>query len=277
MPKIYNELFSIQKRIEQHYRDMQDIEFTIQEGKLYMLQTRVGKRTGTAAMNMAVDMLKERLITEEMAVMRVRPDQLDELLHPIVDPSEEKKVAPVARGLPAGPGGASGRIVFTADDAVKWEKKGEKVILVREETNPEDVAGMRAAEGILTSRGGMTSHAALVARGWGKCCIVGAGMIHVNAATKKMIIGNKAYDEGATITLNGTKGYVYEGKLGMIDATENPQFQNFMRLVDKYRKLGVRANADTPEEARRARNFGATGIRFASKVRPSRNESPAGL
>ncbi len=260
MPKIYGELFSIQKRIEQHYCDMQDIEFTIQEGKLYMLQTRVGKRTGTAAMNMAMDMLKDGLITEEMAVMRVRPDQLDELLHPIVDPSEEKRFVPVARGLPAGPGGASGRIVFTADDAVKWEKKGEKVILVREETNPEDVAGMRAAEGILTSRGGMTSHAALVARGWGKCCIVGAGMMHVNTETKKMIINSKTYDEGATITLNGTRGYVYEGMLGMMDATENPNFQKFMKIVDRYRNMGVRANADTPQDAKVARDFGAEGI-----------------
>lgn len=260
MPKIYKELFAIQNKIEKHYQDMQDIEFTIQEGILYMLQTRVGKRTGTAAMNMAMDMLKERLITEDMAVMRVRPDQLDELLHPIVDPSEENKNAPIARGLPAGPGGAYGRIVFTAEDAVRWEKKGETVILVREETNPEDVAGMRAAEGILTSRGGMTSHAALVARGWGKCCIVGAGMIQVNASTKKMIIGNKSFDEGAFITLNGTKGYVYEGQLGMMDATENPHFQKFMKIVDKYRNLGVRANADTPEDAKVARAFGAEGI-----------------
>jgi len=260
MSKLYRQLYSIQRKIERHYRDMQDIEFTIQEGRLYMLQTRVGKRTGTAALNMAVDMLKERLITEKMAVMRVKPEQLDELLHPIVDPVAEKKAEVLARGLPAGPGGASGQIVFKADDAVEWRKRGKKVILVREETNPEDVAGMRAAEGILTSRGGMTSHAALVARGWGKCCIVGAGMMHVDSVAGKMKVNGKSYREGDIITLNGTKGYVYEGKLGMIDATENPQFQNFMRLVDKYRKLGVRANADTPEDARVARNFGAQGI-----------------
>ena len=260
MPKLYRQLFSIQRKIERHYRDMQDIEFTIQEGILYMLQTRVGKRTGTAALNMAIDMLKERLITEEMAVMRVKPEQLDELLHPIVDPVAEKKSSSIARGLPAGPGGASGQIVFTAEDAVEWEKRGKNVILVREETNPEDVAGMRAAEGILTSRGGMTSHAALVARGWGKCCIVGAGMIHVNSIARKMTINGKSYQEGATITLNGTKGYVYEGKLDMIDATENPHFQYFMKLVDKYRKLGVRANADTPKDAKVARDFGAEGI-----------------
>ena len=260
MPRIYKQLDSIQKKIERHYRDMQDIEFTIQQGRLYMLQTRVGKRTGTAALNMATDMLGERLITEKMAVMRVRPDQLDELLHPIVDPAAENKAKPIARGLPAGPGGASGQIVFTAADAVEWAKRGKTVILVREETNPEDVAGMRAAEGILTSRGGMTSHAALVARGWGKCCIVGAGMIEANSVTKKMTTDGKTYKEGDYITLNGTKGYVYEGRLGMIDATENPHFQKFMKLVDKYRHLGVRANADTPEDAKTARDFGAEGI-----------------
>ena len=260
MPKLYKQLHDIQKKLEKHYRDMQDIEFTIQEGKLYMLQTRVGKRTGTAALNMAMDMLKERLITEKTAVMRVKPGQLDELLHPIVDPAAEKKAEVIARGLPAGPGGASGEIVFTAEDAVEWRERGKEVILVREETNPEDVAGMRAADGILTSRGGMTSHAALVARGWGKCCIVGAGMIHVDAVVKRMTVNGKSFKEGDIITLNGTRGYVYEGRIGMIDATENPRFQNFMKMVDKYRKLGVRANADTPEDARVARNFGAQGI-----------------
>lgn len=260
MPKIYKRLDSIQKKIERHYRDMQDIEFTIQEGILYMLQTRVGKRTGTAALEMAMDMLRERLITEKMAVMRLRPDQLDELLHPIVDPAAEKNARSIARGLPAGPGGASGQIVFTAKDAVEWEKRGRKVILVRDETNPEDVAGMRAAEGILTSRGGMTSHAALVARGWGKCCIVGAGAIQVNSIARKMNVDGRIYKEGDTITLNGTKGYVYEGKLGMIDATENPHFKKFMKIVDKYRDLGVRANADNPKDARMAREFGAEGI-----------------
>jgi pyruvate,orthophosphate dikinase len=225
-----------------------------------MLQTRIGKRTGTAALNMAMDMLKEGLISEPIAVMRLKPEQLDELLHPIVDPAAEKGAKIIARGLPAGPGGASGHIVFKAEDAVEWEKKGKKVILVREETNPEDVAGMRAAEGILTARGGMTSHAALVARGWGKCCIVGAGAIHVDPVDGKMTVDGKTYKEGDILTLNGTKGYVYEGRIGMIDATENPRFQNFMKLVDKYRKLGVRANADTPADAATARNFGAEGI-----------------
>ncbi len=260
MPELYRQLHDIQKRLERHYRDMQDIEFTIQEGKLYMLQTRIGKRTGTAALNMAMDMLKEGLISEPTAVMRLKPEQLDELLHPIVDPGAEKTATIIARGLPAGPGGASGHIVFKAEDAVEWEKNGKKVILVREETNPEDVAGMRAAEGILTARGGMTSHAALVARGWGKCCIVGAGSIHVDSVEGKMTVKGKSYKEGDVLTLNGTKGYVYEGRIGMIDATENPRFQNFMKFVDKYRKLGVRANADTPEDARVARNFGAQGI-----------------
>jgi pyruvate,orthophosphate dikinase len=260
MPKLYRQLFGIQRKIERHYRDMQDIEFTIQEGVLYMLQTRVGKRTGTAALNMAIDMLKERFINERMAVLRVKPGQLDELLHPIVDPASEKKAKGIAKGLPAGPGGASGQIVFTADEAVEWAKKGKRVILVREETNPEDVSGMRAADGILTSRGGMTSHAALVARGWGKCCIVGAGMIEVNTVTGKMTVNGKIYKKGDIITLNGTSGNVYEGRLGMIDATENPHFQRFMRLADKYRVLGVRANADTPKDAQVARDFGAQGI-----------------
>lgn len=260
MPKLYKQLHAIQKKLEKHYKDMQDIEFTIQEGKLYMLQTRVGKRTGTAALNMAMGMLKEKLIDEQTAVMRLKPEQLDELLHPIVDPAAEKKAKVIASGLPAGPGGASGHIVFKADDAVEWEKKGRKVILVREETNPEDVSGMRSAEGILTARGGMTSHAALVARGWGKCCIVGAGMIHVDTVKGKMTVNGKTYKEGDVLTLNGTKGYVYEGRLNMMDATENPNFKAFMKLVDRQRKLGVRANADTPADAATARNFGAEGI-----------------
>jgi pyruvate, orthophosphate dikinase len=260
MPKIYKQLHDIQRKLEKHYSDMQDIEFTIQEGKLYMLQTRVGKRTGTAALNMAMDMLKEKLIDERTAVTRLKPEQLDELLHPIVDPASEKSAKVIARGLPAGPGGANGHIVFTAEDAVEWEKKGKKVILVREETNPEDVAGMRAAEGILTARGGMTSHAALVARGWGKCCIVGAGAIHVDSVARKMKVDGKTYKEGDVLTLNGTKGYVYEGRLNMIDASENPNFKAFMKFVDKQRKMGVRTNADTPADAATARSFGAEGI-----------------
>ncbi len=264
MPKIYRELDAIRRRLERHYRDMQDIEFTIQEGKLWMLQCRVGKRTGTAALNMAMDMRAEKLISEKEAVLRLAPAQLDELLHPVVDPEDEKKAQAanrlIAKGLPAGPGGAGGQIVFTAAAAVEWVRQGKTVILVREETNPEDVEGMRAAVGILTARGGMTSHAALVARGWGKCCIVGAGDIRVEAAAGRMIVRGKAYMEGDLVTLNGTHGYVYEGRLAMRDATENPLFKSFMKLVDKYRRLGVRTNADTPEDARRARSFGAEGI-----------------
>ncbi|NLD37598.1 MAG: pyruvate, phosphate dikinase [Desulfatiglans sp.] len=260
MPKLYKELFNIQKKLEKHFKDMQDIEFTIQEGSLYMLQTRTGKRTGTAALNMALSMLKEGMITEEMAIMRVQPEQLEELLHPIIDPSYEKKAKAIAKGLPAGPGGAFGHIVFTADDAVELAKNGKKAILVREETSPEDVSGMRAASGILTSRGGMTSHAALVARGWGKCCIVGAGMINVNPKIGTMTVDGKTLKKGDVVTLNGSKGIVYAGELKMIDATENPGFKKFMKLVDKYRRLGVRANADTPKDAKNALEFGAEGI-----------------
>ncbi len=260
MPALYRELDGIQKKLEKHYRDMQDIEFTIQEGKLYMLQCRVGKRTGTAALNMAMDMVKEKLITEAEAVMRVSPAQLDELLHPIVDPASEKTAELLAKGLPAGPGGAVGQIVFTAAAAVETAKAGHPVILVREETNPEDVEGMQAAQGILTARGGMTSHAALVARGWGKCCIVGAGALHVHAEERMLTVNGRTFRHGDWVTLNGTKGHVYAGQLHMIDATENPRFQQFMHMADKYRTMGVRANADTPEDARNARNFGAEGI-----------------
>ena len=210
MPQVYHELFEIQHNLELHFHDMQDIEFTIQDGKLWMLQCRVGKRTGLAALNMAMDMLCEGLIDEKTAVLRVAPSQLDELLHPIINPASEKKAVVVAKGLPAGPGGSVGRIVFTAEDAVAAAKKKEKVILVREETNPEDVEGMRAADGLLTARGGMTSHAALVARGWGKCCIVGCDSMHINLINRTMIIGDKLYKEGDVFSLNGTKGFVYD-------------------------------------------------------------------
>jgi pyruvate, orthophosphate dikinase len=262
MPKTYKELVEIRQILEKSFRDMLDIEFTIQENKLYMLQCRVGKRTGTAAVNMAMDMLKEKLIDEKAVVSRVEPAQLDELLHPICNPDAEKKVKPIAKGLPAGPGAAVGKIVFTAEDAVAWNRKGQKVIMVREETNPEDVEGMRAAVGILTARGGMTSHAALVARGWGKCCVVGAGTLHVDAATKKIKVSGTdlVLKEGDVITINGTKGNVYSGAIELMDATENPQFLSFMKIVDKYRTMGVRTNADTAEDAKIARDFGAEGI-----------------
>jgi pyruvate,orthophosphate dikinase len=262
MPGTYKELSDIRNILEKSFHDMLDIEFTIQEGTLYMLQCRVGKRTGTAALNMAMDMLHEKLIEEKTVVMRVDPAQLDELLHPICDPNAEKRVKAVVRGLPAGPGAAVGKVVFTAEDAVAWLRKGEKVILVREETNPEDVEGMRAAEGILTARGGMTSHAALVARGWGKCCIVGAGALHVDSAKKiaKISGSDIVIKEGDILTLNGTKGNVYTGAVTLMDATENPRFKEFMTIIDKYRKMGVRTNAETPEDAIIARNYGAEGI-----------------
>jgi len=259
-PDLYKELHDIRDKLETHYTDMQDIEFTIQNKKLYMLQCRSGKRTGTAALNMAMDMLSEGLIDEETAVTRVGADQLDELLHPLVDPEAEKKVASVAEGLPAGPGGACGQIVFTSQEAVEAANAGKTVILVREETNPEDVEGMRAAEGILTARGGMTSHAALVARGWGKCCIVGAGELKIDAQAGTMSVGGKTFKKDGYITLNGTKGLVYDGQLAMIDATENPRFQEFMAIVDRFRTMGVRTNADTPEDAKIARQYGAEGI-----------------
>jgi pyruvate,orthophosphate dikinase len=262
MPKTYKELVEIRQILEKSFHDMLDIEFTIQENKLFMLQCRVGKRTGTAALNMAMDMLKEKLIDEKTVVNRVEPAQLDELLHPICDPDAEKKVKPIAKGLPAGPGAAVGKIVFTAEDAVAWNRKGQKVIMVREETNPEDVEGMRAAVGILTARGGMTSHAALVARGWGKCCIVGAGALHVDASAKKIKVTGTdiVLKEGDIITINGTKGNVYSGAIALMDASENPRFQSFMKIVDKYRTMGVRTNADTAEDAKIARDFGAEGI-----------------
>ncbi len=260
MPEVYRQLRDIRDRLEQHYTDMQDIEFTIQDGRLWMLQTRTGKRTGTAALNMAMDMLSEGLIDERTAVMRVKPSQLDELLHPLVDPDAEKKAQALAKGLPAGPGGAVGRVVFTAADAVSWAKRGETVILVREETNPEDVEGMRAAVGILTGRGGMTSHAALVARGWGKCCVVGAGALDIDVHAKTISADGTTLREGDTMTLNGTRGLVYAGELEMIDATENPRFVEFMKLADDIRVMKVRTNADTPEDARTAIDFGAEGI-----------------
>ena len=261
MAKVYKDLNKIQISLEKHYRNMLDIEFTIQDGKLYMLQCRVGKRNGPAAVRMALDMFREKLISKEEAVMRVEPSQLDELLHPILDPAAEKKVKPIAKGLPAGPGGATGQIVFTSEEAVAWAKKGKQVILVREETNPEDIEGMRAASAILTARGGMTSHAALVARGWGKCCIVGAGTLKIEAARKTMKVDNIVLQEGDYISLNGSKGYIYNGQVPMIKAAEeNPDFQAFMKLCDGIRVMKIRTNADTPEDAARARAFGAEGI-----------------
>jgi len=261
MPKIYKELYLIQNRLEKHYHDMQDIEFTIEKGKLFMLQCRIGKRNGPAAVRMAVDMVKEKMIKKEQAVMRVTPAQLDELLHPIIDPKTEVTVKPFAKGLPAGPGGACGQIVFSSTDAVEWAKTGKKVILVREETNPEDVEGMRVAQAILTARGGMTSHAALVARGWGKCCIVGCSAMHVDLDKKTVQVEDIILKEGDWITLNGTKGNVYKGQLPMMDASEeNMILSEFLKICDSIKKLGVRTNGETPEDARKALQFGAEGI-----------------
>ena len=261
MPKLYQELFAIQKRLEKHYRDMQDIEFTIEKNRLFMLQCRIGKRNGPAAVRMAVDMVKEKLITKQEAVLRVSPAQVDELLHPVIDPKAELEHKPIAKGLPAGPGGAAGMIVFSSPEAVKWAKEGKKVILVREETNPEDVEGMRVAQAILTARGGMTSHAALVARGWGKCCIVGCGALHIDPLVKTLNADGKILKEGDWVTLNGTKGNVYAGQLKMMDASEeNKLLFEFLKLCDAFRKLKVRTNADTPDDARKARLFGAEGI-----------------
>ncbi|MDI6767325.1 MAG: pyruvate, phosphate dikinase [Bacteroidota bacterium] len=261
MPKIYKELYSYQKRLEKHYKDMQDIEFTIERGRLFMLQCRIGKRNGPAAVRIALDMIKEKLIDKNAAILRVTPAQMDELLHPIIDPKVEVGQRVLAKGLPAGPGGASGQIVFSAQDAVQWKKEGKRVILVREETNPEDVEGMRAAEAILTARGGMTSHAALVARGWGKCCIVGCGGLHIEGLKKEMNADGKVFKEGDWITLNGTKGNVYAGQLPMMDATEeNKVLNDFLKSCDTIKRLGVRTNADTPEDAKKGRQFGAQGI-----------------
>ena len=260
-PKLYNELNSIRLNLEKHYNDMLDIEFTIQSGKLWMLQCRIGKRNGPAAIRMASEMVTENMIDEKTAVTRVTPSQLDELLHPIVDPDVEKITPLLVKGLPAGPGGATGKAVFTAQDAVDWAAKGETVVLVREETNPEDVEGMRASIAILTSRGGMTSHAALVARGWGMCCIVGAGEMKVNSFKKEFVINGNTIKEGDLITLNGTAGKVYEGELPLIETDITSDYlTHFLGMCDGIKKLKVRTNAETSADAKRALNFGAEGI-----------------
>ncbi|MGA3085441.1 MAG: pyruvate, phosphate dikinase [Thermodesulfobacteriota bacterium] len=262
MPDLYSQLFKIQKRLERHYTDMQDIEFTIEEGKLWMLQTRTGKRNGQSAIRMAVEMVESRLINRETALLRVNPDQIDELLHPSVDPEAGKKTPELVKGLPAGPGGAIGRIVFTADDAETWAKRGEKVILVRNETSPEDVRGMHAAEAILTAKGGMTSHAALVARGWGKCCVVGANALDIDAQNKIIRVNGRELREGDWVTMDGTRGRVFEGQLKLLpaDPANNPWYLKLMKWADQMRKLKIRANADRPEDAKTARTFGAEGI-----------------
>lgn len=260
MPEVYTQLVHAETTLENHYKDMQDVEFTIQEGKLWMLQTRNGKRTGAAMVRIAMEMLRQGMIDEKTALMRVGPDRLDELLHPVFDRDALKKVRVLARGLPASPGAATGQIVFFADEAEEWAKRGDSVILVRLETSPEDLRGMSVAKGILTARGGMTSHAAVVARGMGKCCVSGAGAVHVNYKNHTMTIDDQMWHEGDWISLNGSTGEVYDGKITTMDAELSGDFGDLMQLADKYRRMEVRANADTPEEALIARKFGATGI-----------------
>ncbi len=258
MPKAYKELTSLMTRLEKHYRDMQDMEFTIQNRKLYILQTRTGKRTAESAVKVAVDMVAERLITNETAVMRVTPEQLDRLLHPHFDTKAKRNV--IAKGLPASPGAAVGQVVFDADTAEAWRDKGKKVILIRIETSPEDIGGMDAAQGILTARGGMTSHAAVVARGMGKCCVAGVGALDINYKTRKMTVGKTVIKEGDWISLDGTSGEVMTGQLATMEPTLSGDFGKFLKICDDVRKLGVRTNADTPEDSKRARDFGAEGI-----------------
>ena len=260
MPEIYQKLNMLQNKLEEHYKDMQDMEFTVQEGKLWFLQTRNGKRTGTAMVKIAMDLVKEGKIDEKTALMRCEPQKLDELLHPIFDKDALKKAKVITQGLPASPGAACGQIVFHADDAQKWHEDGHRVVMVRIETSPEDLAGMSAAEGILTARGGMTSHAAVVARGMGKCCVSGAGAINVNYKNKTVEIEGIVYKEGDYISLNGSTGQVYAGEIPTRAAELSGDFKELMDLCDKYTKLQVRTNADTPHDARIARAFGAKGI-----------------
>jgi pyruvate,orthophosphate dikinase len=260
MPAIYKELDEIQQKLEDHYKDMQDLEFTIQEGKLWLLQTRNGKRTGAAMVKISMDLLREGKIDEKTALLRNEPNKLDELLHPVFDKNAIKKASVLAKGLPASPGAASGQIVFFADDAEEWAKKGKKVILVRLETSPEDLRGMSVAQGILTARGGMTSHAAVVARGMGKCCVSGAGAIRVDYKTRVMNVDSKSLKEGDWISLNGTTGEVYLGQIATVDPELSGDFGKLMELADKYTRMYVRTNADTPKDARVARSFGAKGI-----------------
>ncbi|MFZ3123245.1 MAG: pyruvate, phosphate dikinase [Thermodesulfovibrionales bacterium] len=258
LPKAYNELDRIYKKLEKHYKDMLDIEFTVQEGRLYMLQTRVGKRTAASALKIAIDMVKEGLIDKKTAILRIDPQQIDQLLHPMIDP--KAKISVIAKGLPASPGAAVGKVVFTADDAEKAAERGEKVILVRTETSPEDIGGMHAAQGILTARGGMTSHAAVVARGMGKCCVAGCGAININESQRYFTVNTFNLKEGDYLTLNGTTGEVILGEAPLITPELTGDFDIFMKWADGFRKIGVRANADTPHDAEVARDFGAQGI-----------------
>ena len=260
MPAAFTELNEIQQHLEEYFKDMQDIEFTIQGGKLWMLQTRSGKRTGAAMVKIAMDMLAEGMIDAKTAVLRVEPAKLDELLHPVFDGTALKKAIIISKGLPASPGAATGQIVFFADDAEKWAAEGKKTILVRIETSPEDLKGMTLSEGILTARGGMTSHAAVVARGMGKCCVSGAGDLVIDYKNRTITVGTKTYKEGDWISLNGSTGVIYEGKVATKDAEVSGDFAKLMELADEFAHLKVRANADTPRDAKTAFRFGAQGI-----------------
>ncbi len=260
MPELYAQLDALQDKLEKHYCDMQDMEFTVQEGKLWFLQTRNGKRTGTAMVKIAMDLVREGLIDEKTALLRCEPQKLDELLHPVFDKQALAKAKVITQGLPASPGAACGQIVFHADDAQEWAENGHKVIMVRIETSPEDLAGMASAEGILTARGGMTSHAAVVARGMGKCCVSGAGAINVSYKDKTVEIEGVVYKEGDYISLNGTTGQVYAGEVATKAAELSGDFKALMDLCDKYSKMEIRTNADTPKDAEIARQFGAKGI-----------------
>jgi len=260
MPQMYKELFGIQNKLEKYFKDMQDMEFTIQEGKLWFLQTRNGKRTGSAMVKIAIDMLEEGLIDEKTALNRVEPNKLDELLHPVFDKKAIKAARVLAKGLPASPGAATGQIVFFADEAEEWVAQGKKIVLVRIETSPEDLRGMNVAQGILTARGGMTSHAAVVARGMGKCCVSGAGSLVIDYKVRTMTVDGKTFKEGDFISLNGSTGEVYDGKIATIDPELSGDFGKLMILADKYTRMSVRTNADTPKDAQIARNFGAKGI-----------------
>ncbi|MDR2293332.1 MAG: pyruvate, phosphate dikinase, partial [Prevotellaceae bacterium] len=260
MPEIYTELNALQTKLENHYKDMQDMEFTVQEGKLWFLQTRNGKRTGAAMVKIAIDMLHQRIIDEQTAILRCEPNKLDELLHPVFDKDAAKDAKIIAKGLAASPGAASGKIVFNADDAAEWAARGEKVIMVRIETSPEDLAGMAAAQGILTARGGMTSHAAVVARGMGKCCVSGAGTLKIDYKEKTLEVDGIVLKEGDYISLNGSTGDIYLDSVKTKEAELDADFEELMLLADKYTRLKVRTNADTPHDAVVARKFGAVGI-----------------
>ncbi len=260
MPTVYKELDEIQEKLENHYKDMQDLEFTIQDGKLWLLQTRSGKRTGSAMVRMAVEMVEEGFIDEKTAVLRVAPNKLDELLHPVFDKEAVASAKVLAKGLPASPGAATGKICFFSDEAVKRYADGEKIILVRIETSPEDLSGMDSAEGILTARGGMTSHAAVVARGMGKCCVSGVGALRINYRERTLTIDGKVYRENDFISLNGSTGEVYDGQIKTIDPELSGTFGKLMKIADKYSNMYVRTNADTPNDALVARQFGAQGI-----------------